>query len=306
MIFDLAHRVRCIPEQIEDDLLKLDPIACEQRQVVGKFLSQDHAVFLPEDDRELWTVPKKEFPFRFLDKSNATVLVRDSKEVVDTGKSKDHKGNSFGDGLVTEGVFGPITARVIVDAAAGSLSWSHWEQYPSGRRAVFKYSVPQSKSHYQVRWCCYVDKQVGNEFHLKNFEKLSGYHGEMAIDPENGTILRISMIADLDPGDPILKSSIAVSYGPVEIGGKMYNCPVKSVSLAYASVKLVLRALPAGVKAPPTPMQTSLNDVVFGNYHLFRTESRIIMNDDAASNGSNSRPGQAGTPQPAPLAKPQR
>jgi hypothetical protein len=68
----------------------------------------------------------------------------------------------------------------------------------------------------------------------------------------------------------------------------------------------VLRALPAGVKAPPTPMQTSLNDVVFGNYHLFRTESRIIMNDDAASNGSNSRPGQAGTPQPAPLAKPQR
>jgi len=45
-IFDGAHRVRCIPNQIQDHLLQLDSITCDKREVFGKFRSQNHPVSL--------------------------------------------------------------------------------------------------------------------------------------------------------------------------------------------------------------------------------------------------------------------
>jgi len=36
-IVDAAHRVRGVQKQVQDDLLKLDTIACDGRKVVGKF-----------------------------------------------------------------------------------------------------------------------------------------------------------------------------------------------------------------------------------------------------------------------------
>jgi hypothetical protein len=36
-IVNAAHRVGCVPEQVQDDLLKLHAIACDNWEVVGKF-----------------------------------------------------------------------------------------------------------------------------------------------------------------------------------------------------------------------------------------------------------------------------
>jgi hypothetical protein len=66
-----------------------------------------------------------------------------------------------------------------------------------------------------------------------------------------------------------------VEYGPVEIGGKTYICPVRSVSIAEGRTAIVQQKR---IKGSSTPGAETilLNDVAFGDYHVFRSESRIV------------------------------
>jgi hypothetical protein len=45
-IMDGIHRVRTIPEEVQDYLLKLDSVTCDKREVVGKLGPQNHPVSL--------------------------------------------------------------------------------------------------------------------------------------------------------------------------------------------------------------------------------------------------------------------
>src|SRR5580698_7161169 len=45
-IFDGAHGIRSIAKQVQNDLLELDAIAGDEREVRGKFRPQGHAIFL--------------------------------------------------------------------------------------------------------------------------------------------------------------------------------------------------------------------------------------------------------------------
>src|SRR5271170_6234694 len=51
-IVDGAHRVGCIPDEIQDDLLQLDAIAGDKKLVVGKFPLDDYAVSLKFPHRQ--------------------------------------------------------------------------------------------------------------------------------------------------------------------------------------------------------------------------------------------------------------
>jgi hypothetical protein len=108
---------------------------------------------------------------------------------------------------------------------------------------------------------------------LSGGAQVTGYHGEVAIDPATGTILRVTVQAEQPLGSPILQSDIMVEYGPVAIGGKTYTCPVRSVSLAETGSMGVPGPFGESTSAPDTP---HLNDVTFDNYHQFRSESRIL------------------------------
>ena len=46
MILDAAHRVQGVPQQVQDDLLELDPISCDTGDVATEFRSQNHPAFL--------------------------------------------------------------------------------------------------------------------------------------------------------------------------------------------------------------------------------------------------------------------
>ncbi|MDR3726530.1 MAG: VWA domain-containing protein [Terracidiphilus sp.] len=202
--------------------------------------------------------------------SSVTVLYRDGKEIVDTGAARGKKPQSQAEGLSTWGVFGPILGTVLVDAAKSTLAWSHWEQAAGGTLAVFRYAVPREKSNYEVKFV--VGQYV--------FKELVGYHGEMAIDPASGAILRLALEADMKPDELIGRADILVEYGPVEIGGKTYICPLKSVSISLAQV--VRKAAGFYYSGTfPGAKQTLLNDVAFGQYHLFRAEARILTGDRA-------------------------
>lgn len=186
-------------------------------------------------------------------RSSVKVIYRKGEEVIDAGA---RQGGS-GQGLASSGEFGPILGTVMLDAAQGALSWSHWEQGAAGREAVFSFSVSAAKSHYELAYCC-IEKYGSPPVPFKSF---SGYHGEIAVDPANGTILRLVLRADLKKSDPFSKADIFVEYGPVEIGGKTYICPVKSAAYSVSDWREI---------------GTWLNDVAFEQYHVYRADTRIL------------------------------
>jgi hypothetical protein len=199
-------------------------------------------------------------PLHLVGRYSAAVLYRRGREEirVDATQSRPH-------GLTTSGEFGPILNTSLLDAAHGNLVWSHWEQGAAGPEAVFRFAVPAEKSHYDVVFCCTL-RGNGDRVYYRQF---SAYDGEITIDPSNGTILRLSLKATgLKKTDPIVKANIVVEYGPVELGGRTYICPVKGIAILLASEVQSRSDFP--------PLQTSLNDVVFEQYHLYRASSRVL------------------------------
>ena len=166
--------------------------------------------------------------------------------------------------LNTRGIFGPILNTVTQDAARSELAWSRWEEGAGGMRAVFRYSVPQAKSHYEQTYCCLAEGS-GNVL----LKRMSSYHGEIMIDPESGAILRMTVQADWPPRMPVLRSDIMVQYGPQTIGGSNYICPVRSVSYWRGRREVSIHEWGESFRVYG-PFETMMDDVTFTDYHLFR------------------------------------
>ncbi len=297
--------------------LTVDYASKTLHQLPNFFATRDTVRF--EDTPQGFRADTSEIPYQPLHpvgRSTDTVLYRDGNEVVDSRAAKGNKNQPAIQGLVTTGVFGPVLATVLVDAAQGKLAWSHWEQGAAGPLAVFSFAVPREKSHYEVEFCC-VAADNGS---YRVFQQFSGYHGEMAVDPANGAILRLTLEADLKPADKIVRSDILVEYGPVEIGGKTYICPVKSVSIsdapALGSNAFELQRYRGGAllehdsHTAPMHLRAMLNDVVFEQYHLFRANARMLEGnngapvENAASGLAEAGPApgeNAGPPDAAPV-----
>lgn len=239
----------------------------------------------PAFQREGYYFPKE--PLHAVSDAKAVVLYRDRKQVVDWSGAKSAKDAPPILGLITSGEFGPILGTVLADAAQGKIEWSHWLHGNPNDLAVFTYEVPQEKSHYEVKFCC-IESDVANVF-----QQFSGYHGEIALDPATGTILRMTMQADLKPPKPVATSSLMVEYGAVEIAGKTYICPRRSV----AEVRAYQQTAPKSPEEAPNRLglhsvdmtsgasgflQTLLNDISYDDYHIFRSESRILTTDDSS------------------------
>lgn len=225
---------------------------------------------LPED--VTWKTAISDQSLHVTETSTTTVLVRNRKEVVDSDTRKRKQRNAH---LDTEGTFGPILAMVFVDAAAAHIefAWSHWEQGADGPQAVFRYTIPYDKSHFEAGFCCLADPDG-----TIPFKRNAAYQAEIAVDPASGAILRVEVAADLEPKLPMLSSGAMVEYGPVAIGGKTYICPTRSVSIQRTrTVKLVKEwGESFGVYAR---FETILNDFSFRQYHIFRAQSRILPDD---------------------------
>ena len=220
-------------------------------------------------------------PLHRVDTSSATVLYRDGREVVDTGEVKARTSQPMAQGLNSWGIFGPILGTVLVDAAQNSLAWSHWEKGADGVQAVFKFQVPKDKSHYEVNFCCVASQRATVVAGLSPFRRIVGYRGQMAVDPSTGTITRLAVEADLNSTDPVVKAAILVEYGPVEIGGRTYFCPIKSIATALAQTLQVDPIYKYPLANQMQPLKASLSDVSFTQYHVFRAEARVVPENQA-------------------------
>jgi len=219
-------------------------------------------------------------PLHPVSRSMETVLYQDGQELVQKQAAQPGGSNPTPTGMMTFGEFGPIFPVVYGDLPKGNLRWSHWEQSKTGLESVFRFDVPKAASHYQVEFCCIRGGML--------FQEFSAYHGVLIIDPANGTILRMTLIADLEKGAQIAEAELMVEYGPVELGGKKYFCPVRSISVSRAPGEIVRiapdrarilsmdQATSANEAGEGAPLQTMLNETTFDNYHLFRADVQIL------------------------------
>jgi len=227
---------------------------------------------------EAWKTVVGDQILRPSETTKVTMHIRNGMEVAEA-ESKKAKGTHGRErDLVTEGTFGPILSSVVLGAAAehSHMEWSRWEQGPEGREAVFSFAVPQETPLFAVGFCCLADPDG-----TIPFKKMSAFHGEMAIDPDTGAILRIEVLADLDERLPLKRSGVVVEYGTVTIGGKSYICPTRSISLSRSRTVHLLHGWNEsfGVYGP---FETMVNDVVFSDYHIFRSTSRILTGMEPA------------------------
>jgi hypothetical protein len=135
---------------------------------------------------------------------------------------------------------------------------------------VFRYRIPVEKSLYTQSGCCLPDGEGTTAF-----ERLVGYHGEISIDPSSGAILRLQAEAEIKHYPPISRSDIMISYGPVEIGGKSFICPQRSVSMVRMRSITMMTEWDVGFRTYG-PWATLVNDQRYGGYHMFRGESRMM------------------------------
>ena len=214
-------------------------------------------------------------PMHSAGSSNVTVSYRDGYELRGS-KRVDFSRMDQTPGLNTAGEFGPILSVVLDGAMQSQPAWGHWEQTASGVAAVFRYSVRQGQSKYFV--------SLRRNGAIQTI--FPAYHGEIAIDPAEGAVLRVTVVADFAPPYDQEVSSIMVEYGSVSIGGAPYICPVKSVALSRTS------AFPSenGSHDQSPPVQTRLNDVAFTGYHIFRAEARILTGDSVSHEDQSAPP----------------
>jgi hypothetical protein len=271
------------------------------------FATRDTTLFSdkPEYVNSVTLVDAQYQQMRMVGFSSDKVYFRGGKEevVAVTNKQLTFTGKP----LTTQGIFGQAMELVLTDVLPSGPVWSHWEGGPDAPLAVFSYAVPEEKSHYGVG--------IADAPGLS--QPSVAYHGEIAIDPADGTIWRLTAVAELKWNSRITKADVMVEYGPVEIGEVRYLCPIKSVTLSITRIvnappssTMNAVAMPssqrgntgtdyrdgysAGSTRPGTLM-TEVNDVQFTDYHRFRAETRILTGNDAGPDATPPASGPAPT-----------
>jgi VWFA-related protein len=226
----------------------------------------------PKDD-EQWKTVVNDPVLHQAETRRVTLHVRNGQEIAETDSKKAKAARGRERDLVTQGTFGAILSTVLMGGAAkrSQMAWSRWEQGTQGREAVFRFEVPEETHLFEVGFCCLADPDG-----TVPFQKKSGFHGEMAIDPETGAIWRIEVVADLEARLPLDRSGVVVEYEPVTIGGREYMCPTRSVSISRSRTVRVLHEWNEsfGVYGP---FESMVNDVTFSDYHVFRSTSRMLI-----------------------------
>ena len=188
-------------------------------------------------------------------------------------------------GQVSQGGAGLVLGMVLMDAAKGKLNWLRWQTVEGKQVAVFAFDVPKKQSQYKINYCCFPERSnVGSAVPMggtglagasatggisathgtsvtwHDYKASPGYKGEIFIDPETGTILRLITQAELKPTDLVHEEDIRLDYGQVDIGGKPYIVPVKSFVLT--------EVVPNGDSFVKFSTRRTLFEVEYSNYAL--------------------------------------
>lgn len=216
-------------------------------------------------------------------------------------------------GLVSGGEFGTTLGMILAETTAGNVTWSHWEKGEGGVLAIFRYSVPASASHFEVISSYQREASVEGTRSARDARGVSGielrpnassnniqvvrsrpaYHGFISLDPASGTVYRVTMEADMNKGLPFRRAAILVEYGPVDIAGARFVCPLRSLAISEAQTN--------AQTIVGSAVTEWLNETLFTDYHRFGSSSRVVT-QTATTEAPGSAPATANAEQNAPRA----
>lgn len=200
-------------------------------------------------------------PLHVKERSKATVLYRQGKEVIENAKRPSSTG---GQQLSTNGTFGTLLT-LLQEAMQNKIRWSRWEH--DGKRLLAVFLIEVSSRSPTVRL---------NGWQMPYTATIAtSYHGEIAIDPSSGAIFRLQFKADLQGFVPSNQSKTLVIYGPAEIEGKVYILPLRSIGVMNLRTVPRLQAWNLGFHTWG-PLETQINDFTFDHYHKFGSTMRIL------------------------------
>jgi hypothetical protein len=156
----------------------------------------------------------------------------------------------------------------------GTIVWKRWERGKYGDLAVFSYRAASTNNIVpEFTYCCLPEGDGTTPYRNK-----ADTYGEFAVNPETGAIMRIVINAGLDeeryPDVPLIRSQVMVEYGLEELGGKTYICPQRSVDVSRGRSERELYEW--GMAYLYSYFETMINDMTFGGYHKFGSETRIL------------------------------
>ena len=201
------------------------------------------------------------------------ISFQDGKEVRDASARDD--ANRKDSGLDSRGEFGTEAAVIWMDLVHGTVAFDHWEQSMAGPAAVYHYSVPREFSHYEVADAC-LD-------HI-SFHDNPAYHGEIALEPKTGAVLRMTLEAESRPNDPVSHVASVVEYGPVVLGSRRSICPLRSLTFMVEEANGCFH----GTHKLQKPV-AMINQTIFSNYHRFGSSATIIFDEAQNKHGAPER-----------------
>jgi hypothetical protein len=135
------------------------------------------------------------------------------------------------------------------EASDGSkLGFERWQTVEAKNVAAFTFTVDKKKSRYDVVYCCFprtdtatgvanagtfapVPVEIQSVTSYRPFKKTVGSHGELFVDPEDGTIRRVITYVELKPTDYVHQEAVRTDYSPVVVDGKEYVLALDSFAI---------------------------------------------------------------------------
>jgi hypothetical protein len=230
---------------------------------------------------------------RFVDLETATASFTATKGESQASAASPSQSSPTAGTLAVAGVFGPIFAVAQRDILTAKPAWARWETGQDGAVAVFHYEVVRENSHYLV-------EGMGSEGRLGP----AAYGGEIGLDPATGAILRITLEAVPRPDGLVKEANLLVEYGPVELGGRKYTCPLRSVAVSGARDLNPLQVLHRGNLEDEGTFKLEVNDMSYGEYHLFQSQMRVLSSGESGTGGMTLPPGSEMRPGPSEVQTP--
>lgn len=166
-------------------------------------------------------------------------------------------------GSISTGEFGSMLMGIFDPHSDADFGWSAWRTVRGHKAYVFRFSVDQPHSRWQIE-----DRD--------SHEKISpAYNGFVWIDVKDNTILAFTQKAvDLPSTFRITEADTRLDYDTAEISGNDYMLPSKAV-MHMRSGK-----------------DDQKNEITFHNYHKYTADSTLKFNDIVTDTPPPAEPGK--------------
>jgi hypothetical protein len=139
----------------------------------------------------------------------------------------------------------------------GSPKFLRWQTVDGKQAAVYSFAVEKKKTHFGILYCCFPQTDTTGTSHISsgqgvsgagggkslygnmqnsadwhNFKTNAGYHGELFVDPDSGSVVRLITEAEFKPSDFVHSEDIRTDFEPRDIGGKSYIVPIRTFTIA--------------------------------------------------------------------------